>query len=98
MWLVLLSDRNGEVFNVGNDQEEVTINKVAEVIQEVSASPKLQIERRISSDVDYLTDNPQRRCPDLQKLRSSFSWKPEVPLAEGLRRTLNSYQERLKCS
>jgi dTDP-glucose 4,6-dehydratase/UDP-glucuronate decarboxylase len=48
---------------------------------------------RVSEDPQYLTDNPQRRCPDLRKLRSRFPWTPKVGLTEGLRRTLRSYQE-----
>ena len=47
---------------------------------------------RSSNDEHYLTDNPQRRCPDLAKLRSLGGWTPTVPLREGLARTLASYR------
>lgn len=93
MWYALLSDTNGEVFNVGNDQEEISIGELAVRMQQIAGIPKLAIEYHMAEDPDYLTDNPQRRCPDLTKLRRYFPWKPEVPLREGLRRTLRSYQE-----
>ena len=94
MLLVLLSDADGEVFNVGND-EEVTIAALAETLARVAATPPLTVEHRTSADQDYLTDNPQRRCPDLSKLRTRTRWRPEVPLEQGLGRTLASYRELL---
>jgi nucleoside-diphosphate-sugar epimerase len=45
-----------------------------------------------SGDPDYLTDNPQRRCPDLGKVRA-LGWSPQVALADGLARTLASYRD-----
>jgi UDP-glucuronate decarboxylase len=48
-----------------------------------------------SDDPDYVTDNPQRRCPDLTKVRG-LGWRPAVPLADGLARTLASYREEAR--
>jgi len=93
MWYVLCSDADGEVFNVGNDQQEVSIRELAELVRQIAGPPWLEIEHRVSRDVHYLTDNPQRRCPDLTKLRSRFPWEPKVSLTEGLWRTLRSYLE-----
>jgi UDP-glucuronate decarboxylase len=93
MWNVLLSKSDGEIFNVGNDQQEISISDLAETMREIVGSPWLQIERHISPDAQYVTDNPQRRCPDLKKLRASFRWEPRISLAEGLARTLRSYAE-----
>ncbi len=92
MWYILLSDADGEAFNVGNDEREITIVELAEVLREVAGPPRLEIVHKVSQDKHYLTDNPQRRLPDLTKLRGRFPWVPKVPLTEGLRRTLVSYQ------
>lgn len=92
MWHVLLSDANGEIFNVGNDEREITIGDLAGVLREVAGPPALEIRHQISQDKHYLTDNPQRRCPDLTKLRDRFGWAPKVSLKQGLERTLQSYQ------
>lgn len=93
MWYLLLSDADGEVFNIGNDFEEITIRDLAQRMQEIAGPPWLTIEQHVSADPDYLTDSPQRRCPDLSKLRARFPWEPKIPLSGGLRRTLQSYQE-----
>jgi dTDP-glucose 4,6-dehydratase/UDP-glucuronate decarboxylase len=91
MFYVLVSDANGEIFNVGNDEEEVSIRELAERTRQIAGRPWLKIVHDVSRDTDYLTDNPRRRCPDLTKLRKRFQWEPRVPLAEGLKRTLRSY-------
>lgn len=93
MWYILLSNSNGEAFNVGNDQTEVTISQLTGYVREAAGHPELAIEYQSSLDPHYLSDNPQRRCPDLTKLRSHFRWEPKVPLREGISRTLRSYQE-----
>ena len=92
IWYILLSDADGEAFNVGNDEREITIRELAEVLRDVAGPPWLEIVQKVSEDKHYLTDNPQRRCPDLTKLRSRFPWTPRTSLAEGLERTLLSYE------
>jgi dTDP-glucose 4,6-dehydratase/UDP-glucuronate decarboxylase len=96
MWYVLLSNADGEVFNVGNDSEKISIRELTERMRHVAGLPSMHIEHRVSEDVYYLTDNPERRCPNLKKLRTRFPWEPKVSLSEGLGRTLQSYQEFLK--
>jgi dTDP-glucose 4,6-dehydratase/UDP-glucuronate decarboxylase len=90
---VLFSKADGEAFNVGSNAEEISIGALAERMSQIAAPPRLPIEYRVSHDPNYLTDSPQRRSPDLTKLRSMTPWRPEVSLTEGLRRTLYSYRE-----
>ena len=92
MLLVLLMGASGEAFNVGND-EEISIGDLAEIVSRLDGSPYLPIRFETSQDRDYLSDNPQRRCPDLTKLKTLGGWKPEVKVREGLKRTLQSYRE-----
>ena len=91
MFYVLLSEADSGAFNVGNE-EEITITALAEKIADLSPPPRPRIEYQTSREVDYLTDNPHRRQPDLTKLRA-LGWGPQVGLTEGLQRTLRSYQE-----
>jgi dTDP-glucose 4,6-dehydratase/UDP-glucuronate decarboxylase len=92
LWFILMSDENGEVFNVGNDEGETSIRQLADLVKQCAGDAQLSIQFAQSEDPNYLKDNPQRRCPDLTKLRSRFPWRPKVSLAEGLKRTLLSYQ------
>lgn len=92
MFHVLLSDHNGEAFNVGNDHTEISMSGVAETMQIVAGKPKIGVEYHISEDGDYLTDNPQRRCPDISKIRERLGWEPRIDLETGLGRTLDYYR------
>lgn len=96
MWLTLLSDADGEIFNVGNDSEEVSVSQAAERMRQVAGPPWLEIRNARSADADFVTDNPQRRCPDLSRLRGRFVWQPQVGFSEGLERTLQANTERLE--
>lgn len=94
---VLLSGKGGEAFNVGNDQGEISMLGLAERVRLVAANvlkrPAVPVELCASADRVYLVDNPQRRCPDISKMRQSFPWSPAVALDEGLRRTLVAWCE-----
>jgi UDP-glucuronate decarboxylase len=52
-----------------------------------------KVVRKLSRDLYYLTDNPRRRRPVIDKARKEFGFEPIVPLAEGLRRTLVWYRD-----
>jgi len=39
-------------------------------------------------------DDPKRRCPDIRKAKRLLGWEPKVPLADGLRRTIEYFQEQ----
>lgn len=91
MLAILLKGKAGEAYNLGNDQEELSMRQVAETLKEVAGHPQ-PIAFRTSPDPHYLSDNPQRRCPDLSRLKA-LGYAPEVMIAEGLARTLASYRE-----
>lgn len=91
MLYVLLSGQSGAIFNVGNDEREISMADLATELSAVTPPPGLAVEMRASSDKEYVVDNPQRRCPDLRKIRAAFPWKPKVGLRAGLQRTLKSY-------
>jgi dTDP-glucose 4,6-dehydratase/UDP-glucuronate decarboxylase len=92
MLAILVHGADGEAYNLGNDAEEASILEVARTVQRVAGNG-IVVDQRVSDDPQYLTDNPQRRRPDLRKLKSLSNWKPEVSLQEGLSRTLRSYRE-----
>ena len=68
---------------------------VAETLRDV-AGLKEPVQYQVSEDRHYLTDNPQRRCPDLARIRTLGPYEPKVNLREGLGRTFRSYQEDMR--
>jgi dTDP-glucose 4,6-dehydratase/UDP-glucuronate decarboxylase len=88
---ILLSGLRGEVFNVGNDSEEISIAELAGIINELSGS-NLPIVYRESEDADYAKDNPQRRRPELTKIRRLLNYEPKVDIRTGLKRSIEWYK------
>ena len=41
-----------------------------------------------SKDPEYLTNNPNRRCPNIDKARKLLYYKPKVSLSQGIKRFL----------
>jgi len=89
---ILLSDYNGEPFNIGAKSPEVSMGELAEIIINVSGK-KLNVQYQASSDSDYLTDNPKRRCPSIKKAERLLNYNPKVTLEDGLKRTYEYYLE-----
>jgi len=87
---MLLSDCNGEVFNVGNSNEEISMLGLAEAINKLLGS--IEIKREQSNEKDYLSDNPQRRCPDIEKAKKLLGFSPKTDLNTGLSRLITWYK------
>ena len=91
---LLFSNHDGIICNVGND-EEISVNGVAEMIQKIIEKP-ISIKTIKSNDPNYTTDNPQRRCPDLSFIKKSVNYTPRINFEEGLKRVYNWYKGSLE--
>ena len=93
---VLVRGRDGESYNVGIDKPEISIGQLADMVVAEAADLfgyEGKVVRKESSDKDYLTDNPNRRCPVIEKARSELAYEPKIYVDEGLRRSLIWYAE-----
>lgn len=93
---VLVRGRAGEAYNIGTEAPEISIADIAALLVKIAQQQfgyTGQVVRQVSQDQNYLTDNPQRRCPVIAKAREHVGFEPEVPLEEGLRRMLEWYQD-----
>lgn len=93
---ILIHGKAGEAYNIGTEAPEISMFSLAEMLA-AQASELFgytgKVIMRASGEVDYLTDNPRRRCPVIAKAKAAFGYKPEVTLGEGLRRTLLWYRD-----
>ncbi len=89
-FLCLLHGRY-DFFNIGMDRPEVSVRRVAEIYVETAREllgyPG-RIEFRASEDPAYLTDNPNRRSPDITKARQVLGYAPAIGIEEGISRYL----------
>lgn len=93
---ILVRGRGGEAYNIGNETPEISMLTLAETL--AGSARDLfgyegKVVRNVSGDQEYLTDNPQRRCPIIAKAREELDFEPEVGFEEGLRRTLVWYRD-----
>ena len=89
--LALLSKKsNTEVFNLGNDQDKITILETARKVIEVSGKKLIpQIIPFNSADRTSKRDI-YRRIPDITKARTLLGYEPKVFLEEGIRRVFKA--------
>jgi nucleoside-diphosphate-sugar epimerase len=52
---------------------------------------KGRVVRAVSEDKEYLVDNPNRRCPRIEKARAHLGYAPRVLIDEGIERALVWY-------
>jgi len=79
-----MNEHSGPI-NLGNPVE-TTINQLAEVVIGATSS---------QSDIQFLAlpmDDPIRRCPDISKAIALLSWRPEIDLDTGIRRTIQYFE------
>ncbi|MCC9138102.1 UDP-glucuronic acid decarboxylase family protein [Pontibacter silvestris] len=88
IYRLLLSDYALPV-NVGNPGE-ITIKEFAEEICKLTG-----VELNIAYQ-PLPKDDPQKRQPNIARAKEILGWEPQVDRAEGLRRTLEYFKERIQ--
>jgi UDP-glucuronate decarboxylase len=88
---VLLLGEQGQSYNIGNGAEEVSMSVLAHMIADLIGG--VVVQKSVSGDPDYLTDNPQRRCPDISRAQQALGYSPRICLREGLERIIRWYRE-----
>jgi nucleoside-diphosphate-sugar epimerase len=91
---VLVRGAAGEAYNVGIDRPEISVAQLAQ--HSVDAAAELfgyqgMVVLGESSEADYLIDNPNRRCPVIDKARRDLGFDPKVTVDEGIYRSLIWY-------
>jgi UDP-glucuronate decarboxylase len=73
--------------NLGNPHEFTIIELARKVVEMTGSSSKI-----VHRDLPH--DDPKQRQPDIARAKKLLGWAPEVPLEEGLKRTI-AYFDRL---
>jgi dTDP-glucose 4,6-dehydratase len=84
----LISSNEVNPVNIGNPNE-LTIRQLAEAIIALTGSKSRIVARPLP------LDDPRVRQPDITRARTLLGWEPKVPLADGLRRTLEYFRHKL---
>ena len=87
----LLIGKPATPYNIGNDSTETSMRELAHLVGEIVGG--VDISFAVSEDSQYLTDNPQRRKPSIERAKSDLNYHPKVDVKSGLERIINWYKE-----
>jgi UDP-glucuronate decarboxylase len=91
---VLVRGHAGEAYNIGVERPEISMLEAAEKVVETARrlfGYKGRVVRAVSEDKEYLVDNPNRRCPRIEKARAHLGYDPRILIDEGIERALVWY-------
>lgn len=82
--------QSGEVepVNIGNPQEITILEFAKEIIELTGSNSKITFE-------ELPKDDPQVRQPDISKARKVLDWEPKYDRKEGLRKTLEYFENKI---
>jgi nucleoside-diphosphate-sugar epimerase len=91
---VLVRGRDGESYNVGIDRPEISMAQLAELVIANARDLFGYTGKGVlgkAAEADYLVDNPNRRCPVIDKAREHLGYDPKVLPEDGVYRSLVWY-------
>ena len=83
MFLVTINGKKF-VYNIGNDKPELNMKKLHQLMQK-SLNKKIK-SINIEYPNNYPQVEPQRRCPNITKLKKEFNFKNKVSIIESIKR------------
>ncbi len=89
---ILLSDRDGEAFNLGSADDEISMKELAKQVAEL-IGPGAKIAFVGGINDAYANADPKRRRPDISKAINLLGYSPKVELREGLQRFIRWARE-----
>lgn len=95
-YLKILLHGTYDYFNIGIESPEISISQLAEYYVEAGREVfgyTGKVVYATSEDKDYLTNNPQRRCPNIDKARRILHYSPLISVGEGVKRFLSFIKE-----
>lgn len=85
--LILHKGKEGEIYNVGGNNERSNIEVVRTILKEIGKSESL---------IKFVKDRPghdRRYALDITKIKEELGWTPSISFEEGLKSTIKWYLE-----
>lgn len=89
----LLSSKNGEVYNIANDQNVVSVEELAKIVCHVF-NQKYQKKLKViikKGNISYYKHVVKAITPDISKFKKDFNYQPKIGVEEAVGRTVSYY-------
>ena len=84
----LMMNRHPGPVNIGNPREMTMLEFAKEIIRATGSRSKIVFK-------PLPQDDPKQRRPDITRARSLLKWEPQVPLADGLKKTIGYFRRKV---
>tara|TARA_X000000950_G_scaffold286970_1_gene397532 strand:+ start:12903 stop:13976 length:1074 start_codon:yes stop_codon:yes gene_type:complete len=94
-YLLCLTYGKYDYFNIGIDKPEIMVKDFAKIYIDLGKkyfNYNGKIKFKKNSDKYYMTDNPSRRCPIINKAKKKLGYNPSVLVQDGVERYLKFLQ------
>ena len=78
--------KSGEAYNIGNNKPEVSVKDIYKILTKIYTK-KIRA-NFIDHPKSYPDDEPQRRCPNINKAKKDLNYKTKISLEKGLEKFL----------
>ncbi|MEH7280655.1 dTDP-glucose 4,6-dehydratase, partial [Bacillus toyonensis] len=88
--IVLHKGRLGEVYNIGGNNEKTNVDVVEQIITLLGKTEK---------DIEFVTDrlgHDRRYAIDAHKMKNEFDWEPQYTFEQGLKETVEWYENHIE--
>lgn len=91
-FMILLNGINGEAYNVGNTDCEISILELSNRLVSLFPQKGISVIFKESKNSSYIKSKVLRSCPDTSKIKK-IGWNPTVGIDDGFHRTVLSYSQ-----
>lgn len=91
---VLLSGKNGQIYNIGNDKNVVSVEKFAHAVADQfnkRCRKKLKVVIDAEKNLSFYKGAVKAILPDISKFKKEFHYRPATNIDEAVGRTIDSY-------
>lgn len=86
----LLKGEASQAYNVGNPQGALSIKQLAEILVKLYPEKNTKAVFNTGSNSNYMASSFNKLCPSVKKM-NDLGWNPSTTVAEGFRRTIDSF-------
>ncbi len=95
LYQILFSNYNREPFNLGVDYPEIEMKTLADIVSYLVENKEVKVNLITGPSDVYTKSNPDRRCPNLTKVRTYIGYNPKIGLIPGINRYIQWIKEEL---